>query len=85
MSFSQKNENKKESIEEFFRKIILKIDHFHRVKKRHFSIHKTRPISVTMETDWKKYYALNGGTYITLLSYFIKVYITYAMFLVYLM
>ena len=37
-----------------------------------------------MEADRKKYYVLNGGTYIPLLSYFIKVYITYAMFLVYL-
>lgn len=33
MSFSQKNENKKKSIEEIFRKILLKIDNFHRVKK----------------------------------------------------
>ena len=33
MSFNQKNENKKKSIEEIFRKILLKIDNFHRVKK----------------------------------------------------
>ena len=38
-----------------------------------------------METDRKKYYVLNGSTHIALLSYFIKVYITYAMFLVYLL
>ena len=59
MSFSEKNENKKKkiknkkSIEEIFRKLLLKIDDFHRVKKRHFSIYKTRPVSVTMETDRK--------------------------------
>ena len=35
MSFSQKNENnkKKDSIEDFFRKILLNIDHFHSVRK----------------------------------------------------
>ena len=33
----------------------------------------------------KNYSVLNGSTYIVLLSYFIKVYITYAMFLVYLL
>ena len=51
MSFSQKNENKKKSIEEIFRKILLKIDNFHRVKKIHISTYKTKPASVTMETD----------------------------------
>ena len=44
---------KKNSIEEIFRKILLKIDNFHRVEKRHFSIYKTRPVSVSMETDRK--------------------------------
>ena len=51
----------------------------------HINIYKTRLVSVTMETDRKKYYVLNGSTYIALLSYFIKVYITYAMFPVYLL
>ena len=47
MSFSQRNENKKQSIEE----ILLKIDNFHRVEKGDFSIYKSRPVFVTMETD----------------------------------
>ena len=68
----------------FLEKNLLKIDQFHREKKRHFSIYKTRPVSVTTETDRKKYFVLNGSTYIALLSYSIKTYITYAMFLVYL-
>ena len=37
-----------------------------------------------MEKRQKKYHVLNFSTYIALVSYFIKIYITYAMFLVYL-
>ena len=70
---------KKKSIEEMFRKVLLKIDHFHRVKKDALLYTKRGQYLL----PWKrteKYYAPNGSTYIALLSYFIKVYITYAMF-----
>ena len=67
----------------FFLKILLKIDHFHRVKKDTLVYTKRGQYLL----PWKrteKYYVLNGSTYIALLSYFIKIYITYAVFLVYL-
>ena len=72
------------NIEEIFRKNLLKIDHFHRVKKDTLVYTKQGQYLL----QWKrkdKYYVLNGSTYIALLSFFIKVYITYAMFLVYLL
>ena len=34
-----------------FRKILLKINDFQAVKKRHFNTYKTKPVSVTMEMD----------------------------------
>ena len=52
MSFSQKNENKKKSIEEIFRKILLKIDNFHSVEKDSLVYtEQSQPVSDTMETD----------------------------------
>ena len=52
MSFSQKNENKK-SIEEIFRKNLLKIDHFHTVKKDTL-VYTKQGHGNAMETDRKK-------------------------------
>ena len=67
-----------------FRKIILKLYHFHRVKKKTLQYIQNKASICYHGNEQKKYYLLNGSTYIALLSYFIKVYITYAMFLVYL-
>ena len=63
--------------------MLLKIDNFHRVKKDTLVyINQGQYLLPWKRTN--KYYVLNGSTYIALLSYVIKVYITYAMFLVYL-
>ena len=51
MTLVRRMKTKKKSIAEMFRKILLKINNFQAVKKRHFSTYKTKPVSVTMEMD----------------------------------
>ena len=74
MSFSEKNEKK--YIEEIFRKLLLKIDNFHRVKKDTLIYTKRGRYPLPWKRTEKKYYVLHGSTYIAILSYFVKVYIT---------
>ena len=68
---------KKKTIEEIFRKYIIFIEWKLKYIQNEASI-------CYHGNGQKKYYVLNGSTCIALLSYFIKVYITYAMCLVYL-
>ena len=64
MSFNQQNENekkkKKKSKEEFFRKIHLKIDNFHRVEKD--TLVYTKQGQYLLPWKWtEKYYVLNSS------------------------
>ena len=53
MSFSEKNENKKKIYRGYFLIKSFENISFSYSEKRHFSIYKTRPVSVTMEMDRK--------------------------------